>query len=196
MKKNSLLFFLLVILLTACGQNVKVNQTETNLNFSQSQIANYFNYKYSLDEVNKVKKSETYDLYYYAADGRRYVFQNEDVYHSWFGDYNIKDLEMQTKETLYKTPLGGIVTLRPGSLLQTPTDPNIYLVVKNGQIRPFADKDLISKLYSNHEPVNIIILPNWFFSQYTVADPINSISDFPVLPLQITIDEDKGLYKL
>jgi hypothetical protein len=195
MKKFAIIIILMGLLGTGCSK-MTISQDDNDVKLAKQQIANYFAYKADLEENHRVTKSKDNDLYYYAADNKRYVFQNEDAYKSWFSDYPVKDLQMQTLETFYKTQLGGIVTLRPGSLLQTESDSNIYLVAKEGTIRPFGDQKLIAQLYGSDWQKLVYNLPVWFFSAYIITDPIKTAKDFPTIPLAITIDQAKGLYKL
>jgi len=169
------------------------SNTDNQLKKEKQQVSNYLNYQFSDGEFNKLKRSEKNDIYYYAANGKRYVFPDDATYKSWFPTILPNDIMLYSLDKLYETPLGGNVTLRPGSLMQTPTDPNVYLVIKNGQINAVSDPKLLTKLYGENWQKLIITIPNFYFTNYKVIKPINSLADFPDIPSQITIDQDKGL---
>ena len=188
----SLALFLIIIGIMGLLTWLKNNETR-QIGHAEKQAANYLNYKFASPEFNKLKKSAQNDVYYYGADGKRYIFPTIETYKSWFAQISITDIMQYDLDKLYETPLGGNVFLRPGSLMQTPTDFNIYLVVKNGQISPINDKSLLAKLYGDDWQKKLVNLPNFYFTNYKVIKPINSVSDFPDIPLQITIDQDKGL---
>jgi len=160
---------------------------------AQNQGKNYLDYKFESVEFNKLKRSDKNDIYYYAADGKRYIFPTIETFHSWFKDILPEDIREYDLNQLYQTPLGGNVTLRPGTLMQTPTDTNIYLVVKNGQISPINDQLLLTKLFGADWQKKVVNLPNFYFTNYKVIKPIISAADFPDLPTALTIDQDKGL---
>ncbi|MFA5188391.1 MAG: hypothetical protein WC460_03445 [Patescibacteria group bacterium] len=175
--------------LLTLGKNSETKQ----INNAKKQAANYQNYKFASAEFNKLKRSESNDIYYYGADGKRYIFPTIETYKSWFAQISVADIMEYDLNKLYETPLGGNVTLRPGSLMQTPTDPNIYLVVSNGQISAINDKALLTEVYGADWQKKVINLENFYFTNYKVIKPINTVFEFPTIPAQITIDEDKGL---
>lgn len=159
----------------------------------KAQVAEEETYKPENIEYHKVKRSEKNDLYFYAADGKRYVFPTIDVYRSWYGDFMIENLKIADLQTLYQTPLGGNVTFRPGTLMKTPSIPSIYLVIKNGLVRPFASQELVAEIYGSGWSQKVYELPEYYFSQYQIGEPIKSLKEFPALPAQININQDKGL---
>jgi hypothetical protein len=162
---------------------------------AQKQISNFEAYQSDAQEIAKLKTNEKDFIYYYAADGKRYVFPDLSVYKSWFGDYPADKIAFESVESMYNSTLGGNVTLRPGSLLQSPTLLETFIVVKNGLIRPVADEKLLVKYYGEDWQKFIIKLPDYYFSQYTLGKPIKAADDFPIIPKQITIDQDKDFIK-
>jgi hypothetical protein len=162
---------------------------------ARTQVANYLAYKYPDQEIAKVKKNEKGYFYYYAADGKRYVFPDLLVFKSWFGEYPIDKVAFESVDAMSQSPLGGNVTLRPGTLLQSPTLLNTFLVVENGLIRPISDEKLLINLYGSDWQTKVVKLPDYYFSQYTMGKPIDSASDFPDILAQLTIDQDKDFVK-
>ncbi len=194
MKKSLILLILgSLIIITACQNNKMPKQIDDNdLNYAKEQIANYFNYQYNPGELKKLARSENNDIYYYAADGKRYVFPNLDIFKSWFGDYDINKLELQDLQTLYETPLGGNVTLRPGSLMMTETNLDIYLITGDSAMKVIKNFDLLIELYGTNYKDYIITIPNFYFTQYENTGIINQAGDIPSIINNLTIDQDKG----
>src|SRR5512145_2483213 len=52
-------------------------------------------------------------VYFYAADGKRYVFPDEKTYFSWFVDFS--SVKTITDSELAAITIGGNVTIRPGT---------------------------------------------------------------------------------
>jgi len=165
---------------------------DKQLNRAKEQVKNYNDYKFGAGEYNKLKKSEKNEVYYYAADGKRYIFPDVGTYQSWFGPISIDDINVYDLLKLYETPLGGNVTCRPGTLITTATDPNFYIVIGNGHLRA-VDVKILDEVYDANWKKNIVDLANYYFTNYKVDDPITNLSQFPNIPKKITIDHDKGL---
>jgi hypothetical protein len=201
MKKTLKIFFIIVgAIIAAAVIFIIVLQTQKSVTDNQlkhvlSQIDNYNSYKFASAEFAKLKKSESNDIYYYAADGKRYIFPTIETYRTWFSDISVNDIQTYNLIKLYETPLGGNVTCRPGTLIQTPTDYNVYLVVKNGHARAISDTNLLDQIYNYQWKKTIVNLPNYYFSNYKIDKPIYYLSDFPDIPKNITIDQDKGFSK-
>ena len=213
MKKFLPLALLLIVIVSGCGKKpqpitnttsepakpaaekpVTDNQLIINADQAKAQVQNYFTYKFDQSELAKIKRSQTNDLYYYAADNKRYIFPNLDIFKSWFADYDITKFEQQTKDQLYKTPLGGNVFLRPGTIMQTPTDPNFYLIVSDGQIKTIS-QELIEQVYGADWEKVLVEIPNFYFTHYKNLGSLNAISNFPLISATITIDQDKKAVK-
>jgi hypothetical protein len=184
---------LLAVLVTGALQIQKITY-DKELNRARAQIDNYLKYQFTNGEFNKLKKSESNDIYYYAADGKRYVFPTIETYKNWFSQISVNDLQIYSLLKLYETPLGGNVTCRPGTLIQTPTNPAVYIVVKNGHLRAISEM-LLDQLYNYQWKKLVINLPNYYFTNYKIDKPIIDLSDFPDIPKSITIDQDKGFSK-
>ncbi len=168
------------------------NAEEKAIEQVRTQINNYYDYQFQSIEYTKIKKGPDDMVYYYAADGKRYVFPTQEIYQSWFPNIKIADVNSQSLEKLYETPLGGNVFFRPGSLLTTPSIFDTYLVIKNGQIRKI-NENLLKQIYGENYQNLVNSLPEYYFSQYKIIEPIKILTDFPEIPLEITIDQNKGL---
>ena len=141
-----------------------------------------------------VKASGT-TVYYYANDGKRYVFPNEKTYKSWFVDFS--GVIHVTDAELAAMPLGGNVTYRPGvRLIKVQTDPKVYAVARGGVLRWVKNESLAGVLYGQYWSTAIDDLSDAFFVNYTIGDVIDKASDFTPLDVAAatdTIDADKGI---
>ncbi len=113
-------------------------------------------------------------VYYYAADGKRYVFPNENTYYSWYPDFSgVKEI---TDEELAVIPIGGNITIRPGTfLVKITTDPKVYAVTTGGVLHWVESEDIASKLWLSNWADWVVDVPDSFFTNYTIG---SSISDY------------------
>src|SRR3989338_5981385 len=73
-------------------------------------------------------------VYYYAADGKRYVFPNEKTYFTWYSGFS--SVKTITDAELAAVMIGGNVTYRPGvKMVKITTDPKVYAVSNGGVLR-------------------------------------------------------------
>jgi hypothetical protein len=85
-------------------------------------------------------------VYYYGADGMRYVFTSEDVYMSWYSDFS--GVKTITDAELAAIDMGGNITVRPGSkLVKITTDPKTYAVEMGGVLRHIESEAAALALY-------------------------------------------------
>lgn len=124
-------------------------------------------------------KASTPAVYFYACNGKRYVFPNQDVYLSWYGDFsNVKKI---TDEQLASIMIGGNVTYKPGSkLVKITTDPKVYALDAAGTLRWLSTESLAVSLYGSNWTGKINDVQDAFFVNYKVGTPIVSLSDYNV----------------
>ena len=101
-------------------------------------------------------------------DGKRYVFPNESTYFSWYSDFSgvvtIPSSELQSY------PLGGNVTMRPGTtLVKITTDPSVYAVEPNGVLRKIQSESQAAALYGSNWNKRIVDIADSFFTNYTIG---------------------------
>lgn len=139
-------------------------------------------------------KGESFSsVYYYAPNGKRYVFPNEKTYFTWYTDFSgvktISDAQLGT------IPIGGNVTYRPGvKMLKVTTDPRTYVIDQGGFLRHVGSEQLAETLYGIAWKNKIDDLPDPFFINYKVGTPIQTASDYNptnVSTLTTTIAQDK-----
>lgn len=140
-----------------------------------------------------IKGTSFSSVYYYAPNGKRYVFPNEKTYFTWFTDFSkVKTL---SDAQLGVIPLGGNVTYRPGvKMLKVTTDPRTYVVDQGGILRHVGSEQLANTLYGLNWQKKIEDLPDAFFVNYKIGTPIQTASDFDpdnVQTLTTTIAQDK-----
>ncbi len=115
-----------------------------------------------------IKMSGLSSVYYLAADGKRYVFPNEQTYFSWYGDFSSVVTIPQTELEGY--PLGKNVTIRSGTkLVKITTDPKVYSVEPNGNLVWVKSESAASTLYGADWAKRVVDVPDSFFTNYTVS---------------------------
>jgi hypothetical protein len=117
-------------------------------------------------------------VYYYAADGKRYVFPNEKTYFTWYSGFGT--VKTITDSELAAITIGGNVTYRPGvKMVKITTDPKVYAVARGGVLRHVPTEACAVTLYGASWNTMIEDVSDGFFVNYTVGAAINSAcSDF------------------
>ncbi len=134
-------------------------------------------------------------VYYFAANGKRFVFPNEKTYFTWYRDFStVKQISDGQLSTI---PLGGNVTYRPGAqMVKVTTDPRVYVVDQNGFLRHVGSEQLAQTLYNLNWKNNIDDVPDAFFVNYRIGTGIQTASDYNpnnVMTQTTTINQDKQL---
>jgi len=112
-------------------------------------------------------------VYYYAEDGKRYVFPNETTYMSWYSDFS--GVVTITDSELAAISIGGNVTMRPGTkLVKITTDPKVYAVSSNGTLHWVETEALAITLYGADWASKVVDVPDAFFVNYTVGDSVST----------------------
>lgn len=112
-------------------------------------------------------------VYYYAADGKRYVFPNEKTYFSWYNDFS--SVKTISDAELAAVPIGGNVTVRPGTkLVKIQTDPKVYAVTKCGVLHWVESETIAKNLYGDAWATRVIDVPDAFFVNYTIGSSVST----------------------
>lgn len=154
-----------------------------------------FKYAQALNRDSKLIKSSADAVYYYGTDGKRYVFPNVNIYNSWFNDFS--QVKQISDQELADIPFGGNITFKPGkNLVKIQTDPKVYAVAHNGELRWLKTEYLAEFYYGKDWQKLVVDLSDAFFINYTQGEPIDTIDDYD--PLEETaksffIDLDKGI---
>jgi len=144
---------------------------------------------YSLEELNTGSLIKLPDdqnpatqidstVYYYANDGRRYVFTNERLFFTWYTDYD--ELQVVNAETLASIPIGENITYKPGvKMIKFPSDPKVYAIARGGTLRWVTTDQIARMLYGNDWYINDLDdVSEAFFLNYTVGEDIDQEGDY------------------
>ncbi|MFA4937115.1 MAG: hypothetical protein WC575_02400 [Patescibacteria group bacterium] len=110
---------------------------------------------------------------YYFDGVSRYVFPNEITYKSWYADFS--KVEMVIPSELYKYPIGGNITIRPGTwLVKATNNPTVYATEPGGALRALDSEIRISTLYGNNWQNRVVDIPAPFFVNYKIGSTITT----------------------
>lgn len=134
-------------------------------------------------------------VYYYGADGFRYVFPNDKAYFTWYS--NFASVKWVSDANLTKIQIGGNVTYKPGvRMIKINSDPRVYVVGAGGVIHAIASEAVATALYGSTWNKQIDDVPDGFFSNYRIGGSIDAASMFSVTgetASAANINVDKGL---
>jgi len=115
-------------------------------------------------------KSSGSTVYFYGADGKRYIFPTEAVYFSWYSDYS--GIKTVADSQVADVALGGNVVPKPGTYLvqfvnmDVPfrvIDPHVYAVDQSLNLRHITSSSIAQSLYGTDWESDIIAVPEVFF---------------------------------
>ncbi|MDD5071899.1 MAG: hypothetical protein PHQ42_04160 [Patescibacteria group bacterium] len=125
-----------------------------------------------------IKMDGLSSVYYLGADGKRYVFPNEQTYFSWYSDFSSVVTIPQSELESY--PLGANVTIRPGTkLVKITTDPKVYAVEPSGTLKWVPDEATAAALYGAEWAKRVVDVSDAFFTNYTVSATNVSSTAYP-----------------
>lgn len=125
-----------------------------------------------------IKMAGLSSVYYFAADGKRYVFPNEQTYFSWYSDFSGVVTVPQAELESY--PLGANVTIRPGTkLVKITTNPKVYAVTSGGNLVAIPDEATAKTLYGDNWNKRIVDVPDAFFTNYKTSASTVSSTAYP-----------------
>jgi len=121
-------------------------------------------------------RGETFSaVYYYGADGFRYVFPNDKAYFTWYKDFN--SVKWVSDANLTKIQIGGNVTYKPGvKMIKINSDPRVYVVSSGGVIHPIGSEAIASALYGATWNKQIDDVSDGFFPNYVMGGSIDVAS--------------------
>ncbi|MDD5726720.1 MAG: cupredoxin domain-containing protein [Patescibacteria group bacterium] len=133
-------------------------------------------------------------VYYFAENGKRYVFPNEKTYFTWYANF---DTVVQIPDNLlYAIPIGGNVTYRPGKkMVKITTDPKVYVVDRGAYLRHVTTEQLAQTFYNINWKNQIDDVPDAFFTNYKMGNAITTATEYKptdVMTMTTTISQDKG----
>ncbi|MBD3251362.1 redoxin family protein [Candidatus Uhrbacteria bacterium] len=116
---------------------------------------------------------------YYFNNDKRYVFPNDKVFFSWYNNFDhvltISDAELAAIQ------IAGNVTYRPGKrLVKITTDPKVYAISDGNVLRWIPSEALAVELYGTDWATKVHDVPDAFFINYEIGDPLTEMMDYPV----------------
>jgi PKD repeat protein len=134
-------------------------------------------------------------VYYYAVNGKRYVFSNEKVFFTWYPNFSkVRTIPI---DQMALVPIGGNVTYHPGSrLVKFQTDPKTYIVTRGGVLRWAKTEAVAQGWFGNNWNQYVDDITEAFYVNYTFGEPVENSLDLALDVIRggtPTIDTDKGL---
>lgn len=124
-----------------------------------------------------IKMDSNPSVYYFGHDGKRYVFPNDKAYFTWYSGFS--GVKTISADQLAGISLGGNVTYKPAvKMVKITTDPKVYAVSKNGILRPIASESVAAGLYGADWNKKIDDVPDAFFINYRLGEPIAAASGY------------------
>ena len=134
-------------------------------------------------------------VYYYALNGKRYVFPNEKVYFTWYP--NFSNVQIIPIDQMSLVPIGGNVTYHPGSrMVKFQTDPKTYIVTRGGVLRWAKTEAVAIGWFGADWNQHVDDISEAFYVNYTFGTPVENALDLALDVIQTgtpNIDVDKGL---
>lgn len=124
-------------------------------------------------------RGSTTTVYTIGSDGKRYAFPDSQTFRSWYADDN--GVQRVSDVVLAAFPLGGLVTIRPGTfLVKIQTDPKTYAVEPptpgsgqaGGTLRWVPSEEAAQAIYGTAWAKRVVDVPDAFFTTYRVGAPI------------------------
>ncbi|HVM90699.1 MAG TPA: invasin domain 3-containing protein [Verrucomicrobiae bacterium] len=148
-----------------------------------------------IPDDNDVKTLSDTAVYYYASNGKRYVFPNEKTYFTWYNDFN--NVQVIPIDQMALIPIGGNVTYRPASkLVKFQTDPKVYLPTKGGVLRWAQTEDIVRTWFGSDWNTQVDDISEAFYVNYKFGDPIAGPYDVSLQVIRdtaSTVNENLGL---
>lgn len=116
---------------------------------------------------------ESSSVYYLGEDGKRYVYQNEQTYFSWYDNFDM--VQTVSCRDLAAFPLAGVVWYQAGtSLVKIPSAPTVYAVEPSGVLRPLASEAEAITLFGPDWADRVDDVSEAFWPQYSVGNKLEA----------------------
>ncbi len=135
-----------------------------------------------------IKSESSSMVYYYASNGKRYVFTGKDVLASWYDSsqdlltgtstmcQNVKQISATQMGAI---TIGGNVDIRPGTyVVKIASDPKLYVISRGRTIRPLATSGLAEQIFPGTSTQRLRIIPDAYFVGYKIGATITSSADY------------------
>ncbi|MBD3359386.1 MAG: hypothetical protein GF365_01605 [Candidatus Buchananbacteria bacterium] len=131
-----------------------------------------------LEEGDLIKGSLS-AVYYYSDDGKRHAFPDIGTYDSYYnGDFSM--VQKITDQQLSTISLGANMTYNPGvRMLKIQSIPKVYFVTPGAVLRWVTSEKIAEELYGENWSDYVNDLNVAFWPDYTIGEPIYSVTDLP-----------------
>jgi hypothetical protein len=179
---------------TAVADGVTISQT-ASISFTSTSTLNY---------GDLFKEAGSTAVYYYANNGKRYVFPTQAVYFSWYSDFSA--IKTVSHSVVTSVSLGGNVLVKPGTYLvqfvsmDTPfrvLDPKVYVLTATGQLRWITSASTAASLYGTDWERKIIAVPEVYKTNYggaVAGADVNGTADYNKASIEATARTISDLY--
>ncbi len=121
-----------------------------------------------------IKTVDTSAVYLVSQDNKRYVFPNESIFFSWYSAADFANVKTISSSEMASLPIGGNVTIRPGTkLVKITTDPKVYAVTKSG-LRWVASEAIAVELYGSDWAKRVVDVSEAFWLDYSFGPAIET----------------------
>jgi hypothetical protein len=129
----------------------------------------------SLYGLVRTQKSNT--VYVVSADGKRYSFPSNPIYHTWYA--NFSRVEYVSDQELAAIPFGGVMFVRPGTVMvKITSNPKVYAVASGGVLRPVKDEKTAIAIFGEDWNKQIIDIDVSFFAQYVLGSEVTGPDNY------------------
>ncbi len=112
-------------------------------------------------------------VYFVGRDGKRYVFPDVNTFMSWYTNYD--GVKRIADDVLSQLPLGGMVKIRPGTVLvKVVSDPKVYAVGPNGSLHWVSSEAVAAGLYGQAWANRVRDLDTGFFAGYMLGADVTA----------------------
>ena len=112
-------------------------------------------------------------VYYYASNGKRYVFPNQQTFNTWFADFS--SVQVISDADLASISIGGNVTYRAGTrMVKIQSDPKAYAVEPGGKLRWVTSEAIAIALWGSAWASKIDDVSDAFFTNYSSGTDVTS----------------------
>ncbi len=150
----------------------------------------------SVQSGDLIRGQSLSSVYYYGADGLRYVFPNDKTYFTWYQNFN--NVKWISDNDLASIQIGGNVTYKPGvKMIKINSDPKVYAVSTGGTLRALTSESIAASLYGNTWNKKIDDVADGLFSNYKIGSVIDLTSQYSVIAEKAdaaSINSDKNLH--
>jgi V8-like Glu-specific endopeptidase len=122
-----------------------------------------------------VKTPISSTLHCILPNEQRWVFPNEATFFSWFPDFKV--VYNVSLDTISPFRIVRNVTLKPGTLVKSQTNPRVFVVVDTfGTMRWIPSEAKAIQIWGANWAHLVHDIPDEFYTNYTVGQPLDDIS--------------------